>query len=72
MRAIPRASAQSPGYRADPYRWGFVFLGPQLDADPEFQRLEKQPDLYGWSVSCPQRCSFLQAYRVQRLYIQGL
>lgn len=41
------------------------------DADPEFQRLERQPDLYGRSVPCPQRHSFLQACRVQRP-IQGL
>lgn len=49
--------ATGPG----PCRWGFVFLEPHLDTDPEFQGLEKQPDLYGGSVSCPQRRSFLQS-----------
>lgn len=33
--------------------WWFMFLGPQLEAEPGFQRLEKQLDLYGRSVSCP-------------------
>lgn len=51
-------------------RW-FLFLGPQLEAEPGFQRLEKWLDLYGRNVTCPQRCSFLQDYRVQTLYIQG-
>ena len=48
--------------------WWFVFLGPQLEAEAEFQRLEKQLDMYGRSVSCPERCSFLQACSVQRLH----
>lgn len=48
--------------------WWFVFLGPQLEAEPGFQRLEKQLDMYGRSMSCPERCNFLQACSVQRLH----
>lgn len=44
--------AQSPSYRAGPCRVMVLFLGPQLEAEPGYQRLEKQLDLHGRSIAC--------------------
>lgn len=56
-------TARSPSYRAGPCRVMVLFLGPQLEAEPGYQRLEKQLDLHGRSIACSQTCSFLQAHR---------